>query len=51
MEKKIQTARALLHEVFLEMEKKDIVFKTYPQELPSFDELVIALGEVEIMEK
>ena len=48
IEQKLKFAQALLMEVIVEIEEKELEFKKYPKELPSFDEMVAALAEIEI---
>jgi|GEM_PF-2395598 hypothetical protein len=51
LEEKIRHAHSLLLEVLLEIEGKELDFINYPEGLPSFDEMVCALGAIEIYTK
>ena len=51
LEEKIRLAQSLLSEVVSEVEEKGLEFIKYPEELPSFDEMVCALGAIEIYTK
>jgi len=51
LEEKIKFAQALLLEVVSEIKEKELEFRKYPKELPSFDEVVADLGEIEIYTK
>jgi hypothetical protein len=51
LDEKIRQAHSILIEVLSEVEEKELYFINYPEVLPSFDEMVCALGAIEIYTK